>query len=251
MRVEICGFPIENIRLDEAVRQVLRTGSPEDPRHVSFVNAHYVNVAARDRDYDAALRRASLLFADGSGMRIAGRLRGVKLVGNVNGTDMFPLLADAMEEAGKSLYLLGGGLGVAEGVAEYLSARNPALEVRGCAHGYRAPGEWAEVVEEIRTLRPDVLLVAMGAPVQDVWIQEHLERLRVPVTLAVGGLFDFYSGRIPRAPKPIRALGLEWLFRLTQEPRRLWRRYLLGNVTFLGGALRAAVRTNTPVESRT
>jgi N-acetylglucosaminyldiphosphoundecaprenol N-acetyl-beta-D-mannosaminyltransferase len=247
MRVQLCGFPIDNVSMDEAVRRILGLASRSEPRHVSFVNAHYVNVAARDPDYAAALKGASLLFADGSGMRWAGRMRGVRLVDNVNGTDLFPLLATALEAAGRSVYLLGGRPGVAEGVVEYLGGHAPSLPVRGWTHGYRSREEWGEVVEEIRAARPDVLLVALGAPEQELWIRAHLERLQVPVTMAVGGLFDFYSGRIPRAPKSIRALGLEWLFRLAQEPGRLWRRYLLGNLIFLGGALKDAMRA-APLE---
>jgi N-acetylglucosaminyldiphosphoundecaprenol N-acetyl-beta-D-mannosaminyltransferase len=244
MKVRLCGFWIENVSMREAVEEVLRLQRSDSPAHVGFLNAHYVNVAACDDAYDDALRRASVLFADGSGMRLAGRLRGVRLEDNVNGTDMFPLLAKAMAREGRSIFLLGGRPGIADGVRQWLSTHAPSLDVRGASHGYRTEDEWQEVVSEVREARPDLLMVAMGAPFQDVWIRRHLEKLGVPVVMSVGGLFDFYSGRIPRAPRAIRAAGLEWAFRLAQEPARLWRRYLLGNAVFVA---RAVVNTFNPV----
>ena len=246
MTVTLCGFPIENVSMSEAVDRVADLAASNEPRHVTFMNAHYVNVAAREAAYDGALRGADLMFADGSGMKVAGRLHGVPLVDNVNGTDMFPLLALELERRGASIFLLGGRPGIAEGVTTYLSEHAPDLEVRGFAHGYRSEEEWDPIVSEIARLRPDVLLVAMGAPLQDVWIQRWLDRLGVPVVMAVGGLFDFYSGRIPRAPRLLRAVGMEWVFRLLQEPSRMWRRYLIGNFVFLFRALRETLEPVSP-----
>jgi N-acetylglucosaminyldiphosphoundecaprenol N-acetyl-beta-D-mannosaminyltransferase len=244
MKVRLCGFLIENVSMREAVEEVLRLQRGDSRAHVGFLNAHYVNVAACDGAYDDALRRASVLFADGSGMRLAGRLRGIRLEDNVNGTDMFPLLAEAMAREGRSIYLLGGRPGIADGVRRWLSTHAPSLDVRGASHGYRTEDEWREIVSDIREARPDLLMVAMGAPFQDIWIQRHLATLGAPVVMSVGGLFDFYSGRIPRAPRAVRAAGLEWAFRLAQEPGRLWRRYLLGNAVFVA---RALVNTFNPV----
>lgn len=245
MRVQLCGFPVENVTMPQAIESIARLVDQPDPSHVSFVNAHYVNVASEEAEYAAALRSAELLFADGSGMRIAGRVNGVRLVDNVNGTDMFPPLARRLERDGKSVYLLGGRPGVAEGVARFLRAHAPRLSVCGWAHGYRSDEGWEEVTRDIRLRRPDVLLVALGAPLQEIWIQEWIDSIGVPVVMGVGGLFDFYSGRIPRAPKAFRAAGLEWAYRLAQEPRRMWRRYIIGNVVFLARAFREALRPST------
>ena len=140
------------------------------------------------------------------------------------------------------VFLLGGGPGVAEGVREWLHRSAPGLDVCGVCDGFRAPSEMPGVLESIRRSKPHLLLVAMGAPRQDLWIRESLRRLGVPVVMAVGGLFDFYSGRIPRAPFWMRSLGIEWVFRLLQEPGRLWQRYLIGNLAFMLRALRMATR---------
>lgn len=227
------GFDIANVTLDEAVAEVLELIRSKAFAHVTFLNAHYVNVAASDPEYRDALRAADRMYADGAGMRIAGRLAGARLRDNVNGTDLFPKLSAAMAGEGMRIFLFGASPGVAEDVAGWLESNFPGLGVCGARDGFGHLKDGERLVEEIRRASPDLLLVAMGAPAQDVWIRRHLDRVKVPVVMAVGGLFDFYSFRVRRAPRWVRKLGLEWLFRLAQEPRRLWRRYLLGNVQFL------------------
>jgi N-acetylglucosaminyldiphosphoundecaprenol N-acetyl-beta-D-mannosaminyltransferase len=152
---------------------------------------------------------------------------------NVNGTDLFPRLAAALEGSGKRIYLLGGRPGVAEGVAGWLARNYPGVELAGWRNGYFSAEEETTVIEDIRRSGADVVLVAFGAPRQDLWIRGNLSKLGAKVVIGVGGLLDFFSGRIPRAPRWIRKLGIEWCYRLCQEPKRLWRRYLLGNVVFL------------------
>jgi N-acetylglucosaminyldiphosphoundecaprenol N-acetyl-beta-D-mannosaminyltransferase len=114
-----------------------------------------------------------------------------------------------------------------------VNERYPGVRLAGCRDGYFAPEENAAVVAAIRKARPDVLLVAFGAPRQELWLDQWSAELEVPVSFGVGGLFDFYSGRIRRAPLWMRETGLEWVYRLIQEPRRMWKRYLVGNVVFL------------------
>jgi N-acetylglucosaminyldiphosphoundecaprenol N-acetyl-beta-D-mannosaminyltransferase len=240
MGAQVMDFDIRDVTLEEAVDDLLSLMGGGGSHHVSFVNAHYANVAHADPRYGDALRAADLLFADGSGMRLAGRLAGVHLKDNVNGTDLFPPLARAMGRRGMTIFLLGGAPGVAEKVGEWVERSAPGLRVVGVRNGYWSAVEEDDVAAEIEAARPDLLLVGLGAPAQDVWIRRHLQRTRVPVAMAVGGLFDFFSGRIPRAPGWMRALGIEWTYRLIQEPSRMWRRYLIGNITFMARAARAS-----------
>ena len=237
MPTSLLGFPVDNVTMGEAVDDLLGLMKSTGAHHVSFLNAHYVNVASRRRDYGAALRSVDRLFADGSGLRLAARLSGLELRDNVNGTDLFPPLVTAMAGEGLRIFMLGGRPGVAEEVRARLLRSVPDLEVCGCVHGYHSPEETGAVLDQIRTASPHLLLVGMGAPHQDLWIRRHRAELDVPVVMAVGRLFDFYSGRIPRAPAWMRASGLEWVYRLYREPTRMWRRYLVGNVTFLARAL--------------
>jgi N-acetylglucosaminyldiphosphoundecaprenol N-acetyl-beta-D-mannosaminyltransferase len=236
-RIDVLGIPVDNLSMGEAVAAIVKRLNDHAPARVAFVNAHCVNVAARDPGYRGALAGADLVFADGVGMRLAGRLLGTRVRDNVNGTDLFPRLCQALEGTGHGLYLLGAAPGLAEQVARWAQARFPGLVVSGCWHGYFSEEQTPAVAERVRASGARVLLVAMGIPRQEMWIREHQAACGVTVAMGVGGLFDFFSGRIPRAPAWMRRWSLEWLFRLIQEPRRLWRRYLLGNWAFVGRVL--------------
>jgi N-acetylglucosaminyldiphosphoundecaprenol N-acetyl-beta-D-mannosaminyltransferase len=192
-----------------------------------------VNISCRRPAYRDVLSNAAIVLADGIGVRLAGRILHQNVRENVNGTDMLPYLCGALELAGQSLYLLGGQPGVADDVSAWVQENYPKLRIAGTENGYFDPEQTAEVVAGIRATHPSVLLVAMGAPRQDEWARAHLKELGAGVVIGVGGLFDFYSGRISRAPAWIRELGLEWFYRFLQEPRRMFRRYLLGNFEFI------------------
>jgi N-acetylglucosaminyldiphosphoundecaprenol N-acetyl-beta-D-mannosaminyltransferase len=243
--------PIDDVTMGEAIDSLLGVldavgdatpVQPVPPAQACFVNADCVNqLAGADGDaYHEVLSRARFVFADGSGMKLAGRILGQPLRDNVNGTDLFPRLCASLNESANthSLFLLGGRPGVAEGVRDWIRETYPSVAVAGLRHGYFDPGSIDEVLAEIRASGARILLVAFGAPRQDLWIREQLPKLDVALAIGVGGLFDFYSGRLPRAPRWVRRLGMEWSFRLLREPDRLWRRYLLGNPIFVARTLR-------------
>lgn len=232
-RIKLFGIEIDNVTLDHAVEAIVDRLDGDTPAQVSFVNADCVNIACRSPEYLEALQESDLVFADGIGLRMAGDVLGQPVRDNVNGTDLFPCLAAALEGTGKRIYLLGGRPGVAEGVARWLAKNYPGVELAGWRHGYFSAAEETKVIEDIRRSGADLVLVAFGAPRQDLWIRRCLSKLGAKVVIGVGGLLDFYSGRISRAPRWIRKLGMEWCYRLYQEPQRLWRRYLVGNVVFL------------------
>lgn len=201
---------------------------------VTFLNAHCVNVMHRDPAYRRALDGMDAMFADGIGMRIAAKAAGVGLADNVNGTDLFPLLCRRAGAEGVGLFLLGAREGIAQAAGERMQRETPGLVVSGTHHGYiDGPEHEARVVDAINVSGAGILLVALGVPAQELWMARNRSRLEVPVVIGVGGLFDYYSGRIARAPLPLRKAGLEWAWRLAMEPRRLARRYLLGNAEFM------------------
>jgi N-acetylglucosaminyldiphosphoundecaprenol N-acetyl-beta-D-mannosaminyltransferase len=238
-RLVLMDVALRNVSMAQAVAEVAVATQGTGLAQFAFVNADCLNHASENARYRGLLNGARAVFADGSGIRLATRcFTPYAIRDNVNGTDMFPLLCAELARQGRSVFMLGAGPGVAEAAASAIKARIPALAIAGTHHGLLRAGDAPRVVAAINDSRADVLLVAMGAPRQELWIAEHAKALQVPVAIGVGGLFDFVSGSIPRAPLWMRRLGVEWLFRLRQEPARMWRRYILGNPRFLWRAWR-------------
>jgi N-acetylglucosaminyldiphosphoundecaprenol N-acetyl-beta-D-mannosaminyltransferase len=232
-RVNVLGIPIRNLTMDEALDTIIDAAEGDRPRQLCFVNTDCVNKAQSDARYHALLRSADAVLADGIGIRIAGKILRQEIRQNVNGTDLFPLLCARLEGSETGMYLLGARPGVVDAVRDWVASNYPRTRISGARHGYFEAEELAAVLDDIRTSGARILLVALGSPQQDVWIAENLARTGATMAMGVGGLFDFYSGNIPRAPQWMRELSLEWVFRLIQEPSRMWKRYLLGNIVFL------------------
>ncbi len=229
----LMGIRIHNFTMAEAVETIVAWSTRPEPRQIVFVNADCANIAWRNPQYAGTLNQADLTLGDGIGIKVAAKVLGLQLKQNVNGTNLFPRLCEALQKVESGVFLLGARPGIVESVAAWIRSHYPALKLAGFHHGYYPPAEEHGVLDEIRTSGATVLLVALGAPNQDLWISRNLAATGVSVAIGVGGLFDFYSGRIPRAPQWLREMGLEWVYRLYQEPRRMWRRYIVGNVTFL------------------
>ncbi|KPF70172.1 hypothetical protein IP69_09670 [Bosea sp. AAP35] len=208
-------------------------------RHLklAFCNANLVNIAA----HDPGLRRrlaGFLVLADGIGVDIgAWLLHGAPFPANLNGTDFIPSLF-ASEQRALRVGLIGGRPGVAERAADWLGRQFPQHRFKVVSHGYFDPSEEAGLLAGLKAAPPDLLLVAFGNPRQESWIADKLGPQHCAVAAGVGALFDFFAGEVPRAPETIRRTRLEWVYRLWLEPRRLWRRYVLGNPVFLLRLLR-------------
>lgn len=226
------GIRIDEMDTQEAIEQVRAEWTTGRKQRVYFVNAHCVNGACRDERYRQALAQGELVLADGSGVLSGARLLGLPIRHNLNGTDLGPKLCEQAAQEGRSVFLLGGEPGVAEQAAAQLVMCYPGLQIVGIQHGFFSAEEEVGVIAQINAARPDLLFVAMGVPRQELWITQHWAELDVGTALAVGALFDFLAERFKRAPAWIRRLGLEWIVRLIQEPGRLWKRYLIGNLMF-------------------
>jgi N-acetylglucosaminyldiphosphoundecaprenol N-acetyl-beta-D-mannosaminyltransferase len=186
------------------------------------------------------LNSAFRVFGDGTGVRWAARAQGIRLYDNLVGTDLVPEFFAATAGEGFRYFLLGATASTIQRAAATAENRFPGWELAGCHHGYVQEDSAAkEVIEQINASGADVLLVGMGNPLQEMWIHRHLNELRVPLAIGVGGLFDHWAGNIQRAPKWVRKLGYEWLQLLLQQPHK-WRRYLLGNPKFVYRMLKDA-----------
>ncbi len=232
-KFQMLGTSVDNLTLDGAIELVVNSATSKSKTRLAFVNADCLNIAVKNDEYRDALNNMSRIFADGIGMQIGAQMLGVDLKENVNGTDMLPKICKASIENNLSLYLLGGKPGVADEAVANLSSEFPGLNVVGTRHGYFSQDEEVDVVDAINESEADILLVAFGAPLQELWIDRLSSNLNPSIQVGVGGLFDFYTDRISRSPKWVQDIGLEWIWRLKQEPLRLWKRYLVGNPLFL------------------
>ncbi len=224
---------IQNYSISEAIDTIISRLNANNPSRICFINANCINVANQDAEYEEILKNTDLNFADGIGMRIAGKILNQEIKQNVNGTDLFPFLCKSMSETKKGIFLLGAKPGVAKELSHWINHNYPEVIISGYHHGYFTEEENEDVVNMVARSGCSVLLVALGTPRQDKWIRDNFEKTGATIVMGVGGLFDFYSGRIPRAPIWVRELGCEWLYRLFKEPARLWHRYLVGNLVFM------------------
>lgn len=236
--VELLGVMLANATMNDAVEWIANRARGRRRTLVAFANPDCLNIAQHNPRYCRVLRQADRVFSDGIGIRIACRMLGQRMGDNVNGTDMFPQLCRAAARDGLKLFLLGARPGIAAAAAERMASEVPGLNIVGTMHGYFDVADSGPVIEQINASGADVLLVAMGVPHQEIWLARHEAALSPPVRIGVGGLFDYYSGRIPRAPAWMREAGFEWVWRMLCEPGRLWKRYIVGNPLFLARVLR-------------
>jgi len=227
------GVDIVNTTMAEALDWIEQRVRQQQQALVAFVNPACLNIAYTDEAYRRVLQHAERVLPDGIGINIGCRLLNQALLANVNGTDLFPRLCERAEQGGYSLYLLGGQPGVAELTATAMQQRYPKLLIAGVRDGYFSDAEEPLIIDAINDSGAAVLLVGFGVPKQELWLARCRDRLQPAVCMGIGGLFDYYSGRIPRAPVWLREIGLEWSWRLMQEPGRMWKRYLIGNPLFL------------------
>ncbi|NQZ58483.1 MAG: WecB/TagA/CpsF family glycosyltransferase [Lentisphaeraceae bacterium] len=245
-RPEILGIKFNNIMMHEALDSIQQAIAKGDKKSFSFINADCINLSVDDSHYTEVLRRNDGVFPDGSGIKLACKILDIDLKDNVNGTDMLPLLCQKAVVHTFSIFLLGGKPGVAEQMKANLESCYPGLNICGTKDGFFDHSkENDQVIKEINKSNPDLLLVAFGAPLQEKWIDTHQEKLEAKVLIGVGGLFDFFSGDKGRAPLFIRRLGLEWCYRLYLEPKRLSKRYIIGNPLFFSRIVRSKFKKKT------
>jgi len=232
--IHLFGVYFVNLTMKEAVQLIEQKATDrKNSSSVFFVNPDCLNKTFSDKSYLHILKHADYVFPDGIGLTIACKILRSPLRENVNGTDMLPFLCEMAVQKNLSLFLLGARPGVSEAMSAQLQKRYN-VEIAGTHHGYfNHEQESQDVVEKINGSGADIVLVAFGAPLQEKWISANKEKLQTGVVMGVGGLFDFYSGNTQRAPRWLRELGLEWVYRILQEPRRMWHRYVVGNPLFL------------------
>jgi N-acetylglucosaminyldiphosphoundecaprenol N-acetyl-beta-D-mannosaminyltransferase len=238
----IVSTRVDNITINEALDEIVAPPPGDRARIIFIVHPHALNIAKFNRDYAELLQSGHLVLPDGIGIRIAASILGIQIRHNINGTDLLPLLCKAVAQANLPLVLIGGKEGIAKECAANLQRDTPGLRVALTHQGYLSHEGSEALVQRVRALQRSVVLVGMGTPIQERWVAKYFAHVPGTTVITVGGLFDFFSGRVPRAPIAWRELGLEWLWRMRTEPRRLAKRYLIGNPLFLALACAQRVK---------
>ena len=231
-QVEVLGTRIRCLRTFEVLERLLTMIKGQRAHSVYIVNAATLNLAYENPLYRAVLNRGDLVLNDGTGVRWAARAQGVRLADNNVGTDLVPLLCERSAAHALRLYLIGGSEATVTGAGKHLQSRFSGVQIVGAQHGYFLPSDEDEICADIVARNPDVVLVGMGNPLQELWIDRHVAHFKRGVVIGVGGLFDHLADNLRRAPLWVRQAGFEWAQILWQQPYK-WRRYLLGNPLFL------------------
>jgi exopolysaccharide biosynthesis WecB/TagA/CpsF family protein len=235
-RLEILGVPFARVAPEQALDHVEALYQRAAPAFVAYANVHTVNLAVADRGYLDVLRRAGLVLNDGKGVMVAARLYGKPFPADLNGNFFTPLLLRRAAARGWPVFFFGARPGVARRVADRLEREIEGLAVTGVRDGY--PGDAGEAIAEVRSSGAEVLLAGLGNPRQEHWLDRHLAATGARLGVGVGAFFDFQAGELKRAPGWMNSAGLEWVHRLSREPGRMWRRYLIGNPLFLARTAR-------------
>ena len=229
-QIDLLNVRVDRVDFSAVMGQIRQAIQLRQPRQLVTVNVDFIKLAKADSNFRRLINTSDISVADGMPLLWAARLIGAPLPERITGTDLVLGCAQIAAEEGHRLFLLGAAPGVAEQAGAELQRRFPGLTICG---SYAPPfGNWAEdedrrIIQRVQAARPDVLFVAFGAPRQDVWIREHMAELNVPICAGIGGALNFLAGKIRRAPQWMQDFGLEWLYRVAQEPGRLWKRYLL------------------------
>jgi N-acetylglucosaminyldiphosphoundecaprenol N-acetyl-beta-D-mannosaminyltransferase len=239
-RQELLDVPVDPLTMEEALERIEAFIQSGAPHHIFTADASGIMCVQDDPELRAIVQQADLVTPDGAGVIIASSFRGARLPERVSGVDLVDRISALAARNGFRLYLFGAGDEVAEAAASVLTSRYPGLQIAGTHHGFFSHEEEDALVAEIAATQPDVLFVALGIPKQEKFIRAHFHTLGASVMVGVGGSFDVIAGVLHRAPRWMQRAGLEWLYRLAQEPARFPR--LAALPRFIVAAWQAAQR---------
>jgi N-acetylglucosaminyldiphosphoundecaprenol N-acetyl-beta-D-mannosaminyltransferase len=240
------GVPIHALSMEQVLGEVDRAIGERRPLLIGVVNAAKLVNMHRSQALGDSVRSADLILADGMAVVWACRLLRRRLPERVAGIDLMERMLEQARLRGHRVFCLGATQEILEQAVGRMRERHPGVQIVGQHNGYFAREEEARVAEEIRRARPDILFVAMTSPKKEEFLARWSRHMEVPVCHGVGGAFDVVAGKVRRAPRIWQRVGLEWLYRVVQEPRRMWKRYLVTNTLFCGMLVREMVSRPKP-----
>lgn len=233
MKYDILGIKVDRGDIDIICRTITRLFNQKNKKIIFYVNAHSINVAVKNPSFKSTLNHADLVYCGGLGPVIAARLLKNIRLKKTTTPDFIHDVFKYMELNNKSIFFLGSKMATLREMKKNISHRFPKLKILGSNHGYFSLLDNQKLIVKINKLKPDLLLVGMGSPKQEEWIMNNYKKIDAKIFWSVGAIFEIFSGKYKRLPKVFNDFGFEWIFRLIQEPKRLWKRYLIGNIKIL------------------
>ena len=219
-KVNVLGIPVDSITMESAVAKIEAFIQEASPHLIATANAEMVMLAQQDNELSNILQHASLVVPDGAGVVWAARYQGNEVRERVAGFDLTQRLLAESAIKGYRVYFFGAGPGIAEQAKQTAEARYPGIHIVKTRDGYFTEADEAEIIEDIVSMQPHILLAALGVPKQEKWLMRNLNKLQVPVAIGVGGTLDVMAGTVKRAPLWMQQANLEWLYRLLKQPQR-------------------------------
>lgn len=232
-RINFLGVKIDNLTMEETINKVKKIIAERIPTQHVVMNASKTVMVQKNKKIKSIINDCAIVNADGQSIVWASKLLGKGLKERVTGIDLMNHLFKVSEVHGYKIYLFGATQEVIETVVEIIHTNYPDIEIAGYRNGYFSSEDNAQIVSDIEKSGADLLFVGFSSPMKEYWLAENLKRLNVPFCMGVGGSFDVLSGKTIRAPLWMQKTGLEWFYRLSQEPGRMWKRYLVGNALFM------------------
>lgn len=253
-QLTLLGVSIDDVTVSRGIEIVeeMIHDSRETPYSIYFVNAHTLNLAHADQEFTETLNRGDRVFGDGTGVRWGAKLQGIKVRDNLVGTDFIPSLFTETPDQGYSYYLLGSDEETVQKAAAYAQKHFPGWKQAGYHHGFlKEEADRQQAIDQINACEPDIVLVGMGNPLQERWIEQYKDQLHTKVCLGIGGLYDYWAENVSRAPRWVRKAGYEWAWRLFQQPGDKAKRYLIGNPVYLINIFREHLKRKKGPATRT
>ena len=238
-RIDFLGVSIDSLTMGETVQLVEKYVQTKTPLHLMGVNADKINETNKNPLMKQIVNSCGIINADGASVILASKRLNCKLPERVAGIDLMQNLVELSAKKGYRIYLLGAKQEIVEKTAQVLKTKYKNLEIAGIRNGYFKESDWQNISDELKNQKPDLVFVGITSPKKEYLIEFLQSDGNNCIFMGVGGSFDVISGNIPRAPKWMQKMNLEWLFRMIKEPRRLFKRYIVGNTTFMLAVSRA------------
>ena len=241
-KTHVLGVPFDVVTMDEAVARAEGLLKEKGQHFICTPNPEIVMEARKDAELMSILREADLVVPDGIGVVWASKYSEIRLQERVAGYDLTQNLMADLAASEETFYFFGGAPGVAATAARKMMKKYPGLKIVGVHNGYFDEKEEKKIIQDIKKKAPSILLVGLGAPKQEKWIYSNWQKLNIHCHVGtIGAVFDFFAGTVERAPIWWQEHGLEWAYRLLKEPKRMWRRYIIGNSLFLWNILKEKI----------